>query len=58
MNILSFDSFFIGINKYFSYESRFNGVFSRDNLPKIKDGAMSLRKIDETKKKISEEIKQ
>ena len=51
MNILSFDSFFIGINKYFSYESRFNGVFSRDNLPKIKDGAMSLRKIDETKKK-------
>ena len=28
------------IQKYYENESRFNGVFSRDNLPKkIKDGA-------------------
>ena len=25
--------------KYCQNESRFNGVYSRDNLPKIKDGA-------------------
>ena len=25
--------------KYYENESRFNGVYSRDNLPKIKDGA-------------------
>ena len=29
-----------GIQKYYKNESRFNGVFSRNNLPKkIKDGA-------------------
>ena len=28
----------IKITKYFNYEPRFNVVFSRDNLPKIKDG--------------------
>ena len=28
----------IEICKYFHYEPRFNGVFSRDNLPRIKDG--------------------
>ena len=27
------------IQKYYQNESRFNGVYSRDNLPKIKDGA-------------------
>ena len=27
------------IKKYFHYGPRFNGVYSRDNLPKIKDGA-------------------
>ena len=27
------------IQKYYQNESRFNGVCSRDNLPKIKDGA-------------------
>ena len=27
------------IQKYYKNESRFNGVYSRDNLPKIKDGA-------------------
>ena len=25
--------------KYFHYKSRFNGIFSRDDLPKIKDGS-------------------
>ena len=28
----------IEIPKYFNYEPRFNGGFSRDNLPRIKDG--------------------
>ena len=27
------------IQKYYQNESRFNGVYSRNNLPKIKDGA-------------------
>ena len=27
------------IQKYYQNELRFNGVYSRDNLPKIKDGA-------------------
>ena len=27
------------IQKYYQNESRFKGVYSRDNLPKIKDGA-------------------
>ena len=29
----------IEITQYFNYEPRFNGVYSRDNLPRIKDGA-------------------
>ena len=27
------------IQNYYKNESRFNGVYSRDNLPKIKNGA-------------------
>ena len=27
------------MQKYYQNEPRFNGVYSRDNLPKIKDGA-------------------
>ena len=27
------------LKKYYKNELRFNGVYSRDNLPKIKDGA-------------------
>ena len=27
------------IQKYYQNEPRFNGVYSRDNLPQIKDGA-------------------
>ena len=26
------------IQKYYQSESRFNGIYSRDNLPRIKDG--------------------
>ena len=34
------------IRKYYQNEPRFNGVYSRDNLPKIKDGA-SVINLDE-----------
>ena len=34
------------IQKYFQNEPRFNGVYSRDNLPKIKDGACVIN-LDE-----------
>ena len=30
------------IQKYYQNEPRFNGVYSRDNLPKIKDGAFVI----------------
>ena len=28
-----------GIQKYYQNKPKFNGVYSRNNLPKIKDGA-------------------
>ena len=34
------------IQKYYQNEPRFNDVFSRDNLPKIKDGAYAIN-LDE-----------
>ena len=34
------------IQKYYQNESRFNGVYSRENLPKIKDGAYVIN-LDE-----------
>ena len=34
------------IQKYYQNESRFNGIHSRDNLPKIKDGAYVIN-LDE-----------
>ena len=34
------------IKKYYQNELRFNGVYSRDNLPKIKDGAYIIN-LDE-----------
>ena len=34
------------IQKYYQYEPRFNGVYSRDNLPKIKDGTYIIN-LDE-----------
>ena len=30
------------IQKYYQNKSRFNGVYSRDNLPKIKHGAYAI----------------
>ena len=36
----------IEITNYFNYERRFNSTFSRDNLPKIKDGAYVLNLDD------------
>ena len=40
----------IKITKYFNYEPRFNGVFSRDNLLRIKDGVY-IRNLDEKQSK-------
>ena len=34
------------IQKYYQNEPRFNGIFSRDNLQKIKDGAYRMN-LDE-----------
>ena len=34
------------IQKYYQNETRFNGVYCRDNLPKIKDGAYIIN-LDE-----------
>ena len=36
------------IQKYYQNEPKFNGVYSRDNLPKIKDGAYVIN-LDEFK---------
>ena len=38
---------------YFNYETKFNGVFSRDNLFKIKNGAHAVNLDD---KKVKEHI--
>ena len=43
----------IKITKYFNYEHRFNGVSSRNNLPRIKDGAYVIN-LDN--KKVKEQI--
>ena len=34
------------IQKYYENEPRFNGVYSRDNLPKIKNGAYAINLDD------------
>ena len=36
------------IQKYYQHEPKFNGVYSRNNLPKIKDGAYVIN-LDEFK---------
>ena len=36
------------IQKYYQNEARFNGIYSRNNLPKIKDGAYVIN-LDEYK---------
>ena len=38
------------ITKYFNYEPKFNGVFSKDNLPRIKDGAYVINLDDKHSK--------
>ena len=40
----------IEITNYFNYEPRFNGVFSRNNLPTIKDGAYVINLDDKNSK--------
>ena len=40
----------IEITNYFNDESRFNGVFSRNNLPRIKDGAYVISLDDKNSK--------
>ena len=34
------------IQKYYQNESKFNGVYSRNNLPKIKDGAYIINLVE------------
>ena len=34
------------IQKYYQNETRFNGVYSRDNLSKIKDGAYVINLVE------------
>ena len=43
----------IEITNYFNYEPRFNGIFSRNNLPTIKDGTYVINLDD---KKVKEHL--
>ena len=36
------------IQKYYQNESRFNGIYSRDNLPNVKDGAYVINLDEDT----------
>ena len=40
----------IDITNYFNYEPRFHDVFSRSNLPRIKDGVYVINLDDENSK--------
>ena len=40
----------IEITNYFNYEPRFNGVFSRNNIPRINDGAYVINLHDKNSK--------
>ena len=40
----------IDITKYFNDEPGFNGAFSRDNLPRIKDGTYAINLNDNQSK--------
>ena len=42
----------IEITKYFNYNPRFNDVFSRENLPTIKDGAYAINLNDKVKEHV------
>ena len=41
------------ITQYFNYKPRFNGVFSRNNLPRIKDGVYVIN-LDDKKSKATD----
>ena len=43
----------IEITKYFSFEPKFIDIFSRDNLPRIKDGAYVMNLDDKRSIRIS-----
>ena len=43
----SMERIYIEINSYFSYEPKFNDVFSRNNLPLIRNGAYVINLHDE-----------
>ena len=38
------------MSKYLKYEFKFNGVYSKDNLPKVKDGAYIVNLDDKQSK--------
>ena len=38
------------MSKYLKYEFKFNGVYSKDNLPKVKDGAYIVNLGDKQSK--------
>ena len=40
----------IEIINYFNYEPRFNGIFSKNNLPRIKDGLYVINLDDKSRK--------
>ena len=40
----------IEFNNYFNFELRFNGIFSRNNLSRIKDAAYVLNPDDKKRK--------
>ena len=42
----------IEVTNYFNFELRFNGTFSRNNLPRIKDGANVIN-FDNKKRKVT-----
>ena len=45
------------IQKYYQNEPRFNGVYSRDNLSKIKDGTDKLAPVPADLSKLSDVVK-
>ena len=48
---IKYFKYYLVFTKYFNYETRFNGVFSRDYLPKIKYGTYVIILDDKKVKK-------
>ena len=48
---IKYFKYYLVFTKYFNYENRFNGVFSRDYLPKIKYGTYVIILDDKKVKK-------